>query len=294
MGGTPAGPPATLPAVSALFCDFPLAERIERAEARRMAEATEKARKRPGSAAFVLPVAGGVATFAEAGSPLNKVAGLGFGRVPDAETLAGVEKAFAAVGSPVQVELAHLVDPGIGAALTARGYRLESFENVLGRDLRGAADRVLPEGVEIRPSGDDDFAAWLDAATDGFGHPDDQDPPSDHQFPREVLTRAMRDLSEGNVRRYVALCDGVVAGVASMCVVDGLAQFTGAATRPGYRRRGVQTALLSARLADAAGAGCDLAVVTTQPASRSQHNAQRQGFELLYTRAVLGTIFTNL
>ncbi|MEU0510820.1 GNAT family N-acetyltransferase [Amycolatopsis sp. NPDC006125] len=280
--------------MSALFCDFPLAERIERAEARRMAEATEKARKRPGSAAFVLPVAGGVATFAEAGSPLNKVAGLGFGGVPDAETLAGVEKAFAAVGSPVQVELAHLVDPGIGAALTARGYRLESFENVLGRDLRGAADRVLPEGVEIRPSGDEDFAAWLDAATDGFGHPDDQDPPSDHQFPREVLTRAMRDLSEGNVRRYVALCDGVVAGVASMCVVDGLAQFTGAATRPGYRRRGVQTALLSARLADAAGAGCDLAVVTTQPASRSQHNAQRQGFELLYTRAVLGTIFTNL
>ncbi|GAA3800030.1 MULTISPECIES: GNAT family N-acetyltransferase [Amycolatopsis] len=280
--------------MSALFCDFPLAERIERAEARRMAEATEKARKRPGSAAFVLPVAGGVATFAEAGSPLNKVAGLGFGGVPDAETLAGVEKAFAAVGSPVQVELAHLVDPGIGAALTARGYRLESFENVLGRDLRGAADRVLPEGVEIRPSGDDDFAAWLDVAADGFGHPDDQDPPSDHQFSREVLTRAMRDLSEGNVRRYVALCDGVVAGVASMCVVDGLAQFTGAATRPGYRRRGVQTALLSARLADAAGAGCDFAVVTTQPASRSQHNAQRQGFELLYTRAVLGTIFTNL
>ncbi|ROS45140.1 GNAT family N-acetyltransferase [Amycolatopsis thermoflava] len=276
--------------MSALFCDLPLAERIERAEARRMAEATEKARKRPGSAAFVLPVAGGVATFAEAGSPLNKVAGLGFGGVPDAESLAGVEKAFAAVGCPVQVELAHLADPRIGAALTARGYRLESFENVLGRDLRGGPDRVAPPGVEIRPSGDDEFAAWLDVAADGFGHPDDQDPPSDQQFPREVLARAVRDLAGDGVRRYTAVCDGVVAGVASMCVVDGLAQFTGAATLPGHRRRGVQTALLSARIADAAGAGCDLAVVTTQPASRSQHNAQRQGFELLYTRAVLGRL----
>ncbi|MFJ8812290.1 GNAT family N-acetyltransferase [Amycolatopsis thermoflava] len=276
--------------MSALFCDLPLAERIEGAEARRMAEATEKARKRPGSAAFVLPVAGGVATFAEAGSPLNKVAGLGFGGVPDAESLAGVEKAFAAVGCPVQVELAHLVDPAIGAALTARGYRLESFENVLGRALRSGLDRVAPPGVEIRPSGDDEFAAWLDVAADGFGHPDDQDPPSDQQFPREVLARAVRDLAGDGVRRYTAVCDGVVAGVASMCVVDGLAQFTGAATQPGHRRRGVQTALLSARIADAAGAGCDLAVVTTQPASRSQHNAQRQGFELLYTRAVLGRL----
>jgi len=33
--------------------------------------------------------------------------------------------------------------------------------------------------------------------------------------------------------------------------------------------------------------GCDVAVVTTQPGSKSQENLQRQGFELLYTRAVL-------
>jgi hypothetical protein len=49
----------------------------------------------------------------------------------------------------------------------------------------------------------------------------------------------------------------------------------------------VQTALLSARLADAAAAGCDVAVIITQPGSKSQQNAQRQGFDLLYTRAVL-------
>jgi hypothetical protein len=49
----------------------------------------------------------------------------------------------------------------------------------------------------------------------------------------------------------------------------------------------VHTALLSARLADAAAAGCDAAVITTQPGSKSQQNAQRQSFDLLYTRAVL-------
>ena len=50
---------------------------------------------------------------------------------------------------------------------------------------------------------------------------------------------------------------------------------------------GVQSALLSARLADAASGGCDVAVVTTQPGSKSQQNVQRRGFDLLYTRAVL-------
>ena len=49
----------------------------------------------------------------------------------------------------------------------------------------------------------------------------------------------------------------------------------------------MQTALLDTRLADAARAGCDLAVVTTLPGSKSQHNVMRQGFALLYTRAIL-------
>jgi len=70
-------------------------------------------------------------------------------------------------------------------------------------------------------------------------------------------------------------------------LTEGIAQLTGAATAPAHRRRGVQTALLLARLTDAAAAGCDIAVVTTQPGSRSQRNVQRRGFDLLYTRAVL-------
>ncbi len=66
-----------------------------------------------------------------------------------------------------------------------------------------------------------------------------------------------------------------------------MAQLCGAATLPAHRRRGVQGALLAARLAEAREAGCDVAVVTTQPGSKSQENVQRQGFDLLYTRAIL-------
>jgi GNAT superfamily N-acetyltransferase len=272
-----------------LFCDTALAARIERAEARLIARSSEAAgHRRADTAGFVLRVAGGVASYAEQGSPFNKVAGLGFDGVPSAAALDEIEEAFHALGTPVQVELAHLVDPAIGALLTDRGYRLESFENVLGLALDFDSEPVMPPGVQVRPSGDNEFELWLDVVADAAAHPDTQGVPWREEFPREVYLRAERDAAAAGVKRYVALLEGTLAGGAGLRIDEGgVAQLAGAGTAPAYRRRGVQTALLSARLADAAAAGCDVAVITTQPGSKSQQNAQRRGFELLYTRAVL-------
>jgi GNAT superfamily N-acetyltransferase len=271
-----------------LFCDAALAERIERVEAGLMARAAEAAaHRRPDMAGFVIPVAGGVATFAGEGSPFNKVAGLGFGGVPSADALDEIERAFATRDAPVQIELSNVGDPATGTRLTERGYRLVSFENVLGLALEGEAERVTPAGIEVRPSGDDELELWLDVVLDGVAHPDTQGVPSHEEFSREAVDRAERELAAAGIERYVALRAGVVAGGASFRMAEGVAQLTGAATSPRHRRRGVHSALLSARLADAAGAGCDIAVVTTQPGSKSQQNVQRRGFDLLYTRAVL-------
>ena len=271
-----------------LFCSTALAERIERVEAQLIAEAGEAARRRdPDAGGFVTPIAGGVACFAEPGSPFNKVAGLGFGDVPSQAALDQIEQAFAACGAPVQVELAHLAEPAIGAVLTERGYRLVSFENVLGLAVEGEPERVMPPGVEVRLAADDEFEMWLDVVADGFAHPDVEGLPQHEEFPRDVIERAERDFTVAGVVRYVALRDGEIAGGASLRIADGVAQFAGSATAPAHRRRGVQSAMLSARLADAAAAGCDIGVVTTLPGSKSQENVQRRGFDLLYTRAIL-------
>ena len=270
-----------------LFCDTALAERIERAEAEFIETASDAAGRRTGAAGFVIPVCGGIASFAAEGSPFNKVAGLGFEDVPSAAALEEIEQAFIARGAPLQIELAHLASPKIGALLTARGYRLTSFENVLGMVLADAPQQVMPPGVEVRPSSDDEFGAWVGVVADGFAYPDTEGVPSHEEFPREVIASAERDAAAAGVLRYLALRDGVIAGGASLRLTEGIAQLTGAATAPAHRRRGVQTALLLARLTDAAAAGCDIAVVTTQPGSRSQRNVQRRGFDLLYTRAVL-------
>ena len=121
-----------------------------------------------------------------------------------------------------------------------------------------------------------------------FASPDAQGVPSHESFPRDELERVMDDMAsaEGFVR-YLARRGGAPAGGASMRLFDGIAQLCGAATLPEHRRRGVQSALLATRLEIASRAGCDVAVVTTQPGSKSQENVQKQGFELLYTRAIL-------
>jgi hypothetical protein len=160
-----------------LFCDTALARRIERVEAEFIARSSEAARRRAGTGGFVIPIAGGVASFAGEGSPFNKVAGLGFEGVPDPAALDDVERAFTACGSSVQIELAHLADPAIGGLLTGRGYRLESFENVLGRALAGEPERVMPPGVQVRLSGEEDSGAWLDVVAEGSAYPDTQGVP---------------------------------------------------------------------------------------------------------------------
>lgn len=73
----------------------------------------------------------------------------------------------------------------------------------------------------------------------------------------------------------------------SLRLCGGVAQVCGAAAVPTHRHVGVRTALLAARLSDAAGQGWDIAVVTTQPGSKSQQTVRRRCFELVYTRAVL-------
>jgi GNAT superfamily N-acetyltransferase len=162
-----------------------------------------------------------------------------------------------------------------------------SFENVLARAILGHSGAVARPGIEVRESGDQEFDAWFQAVAAGVAHPDEQGIPAHEVFPRDVIERAERDFDAAGVVRYVGLRDGVIAGGASLHMAEGVAQLAGAATVPEHRRQGVHSALLGARLADAADAGCDIAVVVTQPGSTSQRNVQRRGFDLLYARAVL-------
>jgi len=234
------------------------------------------------------PIGGSTVVLSEPGSPFNKLIGLGFGEAIDVATLEAIEREHQARHARLQVEFSTLGDPAVTTLLTARGYRLVGFENVLARRLeRGEA---LPaSAVSVSRTRADESAAWRETVTTGFLHPDVFDGPASHEsFDRAALERTY-DLfgAVPGVERLLARLDGAVAGGASLYIREGIALMCGAATLPAFRRRGVQSALLHARLDHARQSGCDLAVVTTQPGSKSQENVQRLSFDLIYARAIL-------
>ena len=277
-----------------MFAGRDLVARIERAECELLTESTRAAaRREPSPSVVSIALGGGTATWSAPSSPLNKLAGIGLAEGLDLAQLEAqltdVERAFEQRGTPVQVELPTHADPAVGRMLTGRGYRLEGFEDVLGRPLsHRTPEPPAPTTTEIHESAIEDLGTWLDTVVDGFAHPDTQGLPSHEEFPREALERDLGDMAHvPGFLRFVARRAGAVAGAASMRITDDIAQLCGATTLPEHRRRGVQSALLGHRLALAAERGCRVAVVTTQPGSKSQQNVQRQGFALLYSRAVL-------
>lgn len=267
-----------------MFCDVQLAARIERAERDLVVSAFAAGAP---AGAFALSIGGGVAACTVPGSPLNKVIGVGFEALPDAAAWTAIEREYAVREVPVQVEVSTLAAPECARQLTERGYRLVGVENVLGRELTSAPP-TLPAGLQIDRSPDHEIDMWADVVATGFAAPDTQGVAPHEAFDRAAIDRILREFGRAaGVIRYLARRDGQLLGGGSMRLEDGIAQLCGAATLPAARRQGVQTALLAWRLTDAAAHGGRLAVVTTQPGSKSMQNVQRQGFQLLYSRLVL-------
>lgn len=268
------------------FVGLDLAQRIEAAEARGLVVGAKAvAVEHP---VTVRPFAGGVAVMAGPDSPLSKITGLGWTGPLELEALQEIEALFLSGGAVPMVELCHLADPAVAQQLSRRGYVLKGYENLLGRGLQAIAPSGRASPIQIRRADRDALQPWLDIMVDGFMAPDTQGLASHESFDRAPLAESLRlHARAAGYERYTAHLDGEAVGAASLRRDDGIAQLCGAATLGPYRRRGVHSALLAHRLVGAAEAGCDVAVLTCQPASKSQQNAQRNGFELLYTRAIL-------
>ena len=275
-----------------MFCSPGLAARIDRAEGHLCAAIAERLRASAPLALhaaepFVFDLAGGVAVFAGPDSPVNKMIGIGFEAAVESSDLDEVERRFAAGASRLQAEVSTLADPAVHRTLASRGYAPHGFENVLGYPVTAMLEDP-PPGIEVTVAGPGDLPALADAVVEAFAAPDTGGVGGDVIPPSEELRRwCLITWTLPGFRVYAARIDGQLAGGGSLRIDGAIAQFSGAGTRPFFRRRGVQTALLRARLADAARAGCEVGVIVTQPASPSQYNAQRAGFSLLYARQLL-------
>jgi GNAT superfamily N-acetyltransferase len=261
-----------------LFSDQSLSRRLEAAEGFASAQfAWARRRLFPDSGSEAIRVAGADIVFDGAGSPVTQTFGLGLFEDPTAATLEEIEAFFAARQSPVH----HEVSPFAGVAtlqlLCARGYTPFEISSVLYQPL--AREQAPPDGpgIEVRVIHPDEAELWTAVNARGWAH----EHPEFEPFMKEI--GALLTAREGSAC-FLASVDGTPAAAGALSIYHGVALFVGAATVPEHRRRGLQLALLSARMDYARKHGCDLAMMVTEPGSNSQRNAQRQGFAIAYTR----------
>src|SRR3954469_3278808 len=118
-----------------LFCGIALAERVERAEAQLIAAGSEAAHRRTtDTAGFVLPIAGGVASFAEENSPHEEFPRAVVARAMRDFTAAGVLRYIAlrdgVIAGGASYRLAEGVAQFTGAA-TAPEHRRHGVQTAL-------------------------------------------------------------------------------------------------------------------------------------------------------------------
>jgi hypothetical protein len=259
-----------------------LARRVDRAEIDFCALATMAG----APDAATLERAGGRAVYGAPGSPVNKVLGLGLGFEVTDDDLDAIEQFYAERGCPVQIELCPLAAPDLAPRLTKRGYVLQAFENELARPAPSEPVQS-PAGADISVEAGAGERPWLQIVSEGFATPDRT--MSGSPLPSDAVTAigdVMRQFFHPEIVRYVAHVDGHSGAAGLSFVSNGVLGIFGTATRPAFRRRGLQGAIVARALNDARGKA-DLAIATTEPGSISQRTFERLGFQVIYTRAIL-------
>jgi GNAT superfamily N-acetyltransferase len=196
---------------------------------------------------------------------VNRVGGL---RARDAARLDEILAFYGSLGLRPWLEVA----PDVELRLPA-GTELLGFQSVFYGQARGDAEPV----AQVRESGDSAATARL--VLEAFGVPSDR-----VERHGEALARAT-EACGGRV--FVLEVERRPVAGAILTGLDGVGYLAMAGTLPDFRGRGFQQALITARIAAAAEAGCELIVATAEFGSVSQRNIERGGLRTAYTKPVL-------
>lgn len=257
------------------FPDLALARRLELHEAWSSAEhARTQAQLYPETRAISQPIAGGSLVFCGKKSPLSQVYGWGLSEPVLAADLDVIESFYRNRELRPRLRVCPLADPSLLQLLGECGYIVQDHMNVYARQLdRRDAEPPSVPGLHIQVASLEDARLWLEQNDAG----------GDWAEPDGLAFMLIRCTLKSDTRLFLAWLEGRPVSGGALEMHDGVAALMAAETLPAFRNRGIHTALLRARLAAAAEAGCDLAMVHARPAAMSQHNVLRAGFQLVYT-----------
>lgn len=264
------------------FVDKALARRFESCEEMPQVEYARVFQKmRPEIGAAAEEICGGHMIFAGLGSPIGRATGVGLDRPFTTDDVDRVEQFYRVRKAPSQVDLCPLHGPEVFEMFKERGYALAELNNVLFRKLDpGEKFPAPPSGCEIRRSLPEE-AETTGAIVEGAFFPDGAP---------EAYRGLMAPLYQmPQARAFVATVEGksVACGTGLVIAEHRVFALGGAGTLVEFRGRGLQSALLRARMQAAVDAGCEYAVVVTQGGTTSQRNAERLGFRVAYSKVTV-------
>jgi len=260
------------------FVDLDFARRLEMAEMIPPDCVEALRRYSPSDPIAAEHVAGGIAFFGGVDYPVNQIVGMGFEGEVTGEQMDRVQEFFRSRGVASTVVVSPLAHESLRALLGERGYRIAEFNSVLIRRIDPTEPFTIAPGIIVERVTPETLKPWMSAIAQGFAQ---------EIVVAEEVFGGFASLP--GALAFLARIEGkVVGGCGGRIIPEArMAAFFGTATVPGYRRRGVQSALIAQRLHEAALAGCEYAVVSTHPGSGSQRNMERRGFRLAYTKCVM-------
>ena len=239
-------------------------------------------------------IGGGVAAVTKPsfGRKLNHVAGFGMNGPVSEEDLEAIELFYRWIGVFPEINLCPFAHPNAREALDRMGWTVCAEMNVYVLSLQEYKQTVecepqRAEGIQVAHASTEEYPLFIETSVAGFGYnstPDQLD--LFHTLASAATLRA-------DTRLYLARINGQIAGAAGMALITTplgqVAELYIDSTIPEYRGKGVQAALLRARLDEAKKKGIDLATVTTWPTGTSARNVERAGFRLGYRKDVFTT-----
>jgi GNAT superfamily N-acetyltransferase len=269
-----------------IFADLALARLIEGANAEALFEhpadilvgATH--RLFPELCAESVRIAGGVMSFIEGVENLSYAVGMGLNGPVSADDIARVVDFFRSHGAVPRVGYCPLADESLGIALRKHNFMVHDFVSVLARPLSVQDEFApAPQEIRVREAEPDEGELWTRVVYEGFADGQPMTEPDRHL--------GMIIFHSPTTRAYFAEISGEPVGAGAIFVRGSYAALLATSVRAPFRNRGAHGALIRARLAKARDLGCTLAGFFAAPGSTSHRNAERHGFRVMYTKAIM-------
>jgi len=256
------------------FSDLALSRRLERTEGHACAQFAEARRRLfPDCGSCSIECAGAQVVFDGVDSPVTQTFGLGIFEELTHSKLDTIERFFLDRGAPVNHEVSPLAGVAALDLLCARHYRPIEISSVMVRTVENPPS----SSITVRTARPEEAQLWADVSARGWTHDHPELTALGKQFGAVAFAREHGPC-------FLAELDGQPAAAGSLWIYDGVSLFSGAATVPEMRRRGLQAALLQERMRYAFEHRCELAMMVAEAGSESQRNAERKGFRIAYTR----------